>query len=132
MKHILLTCSLLFAFSLSAQLSISTHLRQDATWNNSEEKWNVFSTDDKGTLFEFNKDFTLFRHTTASISSDYYIRNWEYDDEQITYTMTVTSDAGNEYELIIDGINQCVAFFYWQGETYYLVRHSIKNSWFKE
>lgn len=27
--------------------------------------------------------------------------------------MTVKSNAGNEYEMIIDGINNCVCFFYW-------------------
>lgn len=132
MKNVLLTCFLLFSLSLSAQLSISTNFRQDATWNESGEKWDVFATDEKGTLFEFNKEFTTFRHTTATISSDYYIQKWNYNDTTILYTMTVTSDAGNQYELIIDGINQCVAFFYWHGDTYYLVRHSIKNSWIRE
>lgn len=115
-----------------SQLGISTNYRQDGTWNESTEKWDISSTDDSGTLFEFNKDLTMFKHTTATITSNYYITKWDYDDKEAKYTMTVKSDAGNEYEMIIDGINNCVAFFYWKGDTYYLVRHTIQNSWFNE
>lgn len=132
MKKLFLITFLLWSVLASAQLSISTNLRQDATWSNADEKWNVFSTDEGGTLFEFNKEFTTFRHTTASISSDYYVKSVEYDDEKVLYTMTVTSDVGNEYELMIDGLNECVAFFYWKDDVYYLVRHTIKNSWIRE
>lgn len=132
MKKLFLITFLLWSVFASAQLSISTNLRQDATWSNTDEKWNVFSTDEGGTLFEFNKEFTTFRHTTASISSDYYIKSVDYNDETVLYKMVVTSDAGNEYELMIDGINECVAFFYWKDDVYYLVRHTIKNSWIRE
>lgn len=132
MKSFVLYCFLLVGMSVQSQLSISTNYRQDALWNNTDEAWNVFSTDEAGTLFEFNKELTVFRHTTATISSDYYIKTWDYNADEIKYTMTVTSDAGNQYELIIDGINQCVAFFFWRDDDYYLVRHTIKNSWFRE
>jgi hypothetical protein len=114
------------------ELSISTNYRQDAVWNNGEEKWDVSSEKEDGTLFEFNKELTMFKHTTATITSNYYIKSYEYDDEKVSYTMIVTSDAGNEYEMIIDGINNCVAFFYWYDNEYYLVRHTIKNSWYEE
>ncbi len=117
---------------VTAQLNISTNFRQNAVWQNEGEKWNVYSTDEGGTLFVFNKELTTFRHTTATISSDYYITKWDYNEEELKYTMTVTSDAGNEYEMIIDGVNNCVAFFYWYEEEYYLVRHTIKNTWFNE
>ena len=115
-----------------SQLGISTNYRQDGTWNEAGEKWDISSTDDSGTLLEFDKELTMFKHTTAIITSNYYITKWDYNDEDAKYTMTVTSDAGNEYELIIDGVNNCVAFFYWRGDTYYLVRHTIKDSWFNE
>ena len=123
----------LFIVSFSfAQLTISTDFRQDAYWSTDKEEWNVTSTDDGGTLFEFNKELTLFKHTTETITSTYYINKWEYDEEEVKYTMEITSDAGNEYEMIIDGINNCVAFFYYIGDEYYLVRHTIKNTWLKE
>lgn len=132
MKSFVLYCFVLLGMSTHSQLSISTNYRQDAVWNDTNEEWNVLSTDEGGTLFEFNKELTVFRHTTATISSDYYIKTWDYNEEEIKYTMTVTSDVGNQYELIIDGINQCVAFFFWNDDSYYLVRHTIKNSWFRE
>jgi hypothetical protein len=75
---------------------------------------------------------TTFHHTTASISSDYFISKYDYNEEEVKYTMTITSDAGNEYEMIIDGINNCVCFFYWRDNVYYLVRHTIKSTWIKE
>lgn len=123
---------LLIACNTFAQLSVSTNLRQDAVWDAEKEEWEVLSTDDSGTLFEFNKELTMFKHTTATITSNYFISKWDYNEEEVKYTMTVTSDAGNEYEMIIDGVNNCVAFFFWQDEKYILVRHTIKESWFKE
>lgn len=132
MKTILFIFLTLLVNGVTAQLNISTNFRQNAVWQNEGEKWDVYSTDEGGTLFVFNKELTTFRHTTATISSDYYITKWDYNEEELKYTMTVTSDAGNEYEMIIDGVNNCVAFFYWYEEEYYLVRHTIKNTWFNE
>ncbi len=133
MKKLLLIFSLFFTSIISfAQLNISTNFRQDAIWNNETSQWDVSSTDDKGTLFEFNKELTTFHHTTANISSDYFITKYDYNEEEVKYTMTVKSDAGNEYEMIIDGINNCVCFFYWRDNKYYLVRHTIKNTWINE
>lgn len=133
MKQILLIISLLFASIISfAQLNISTNYRQDGVWNEETSQWDILSTDEGGTLFEFNKELTTFHHTTASISSDYFITKYDYNDEEVKYTMNIKSDVGNEYEMIIDGINNCVCFFYWRDNKYYLVRHTIKNTWIKE
>jgi len=118
-----------FAFG---QLGISTNLRQDGYWKATDEEWEITSTDEGGTLFEFNKELTTFKHTTETITSTYYIKDWDYNEDEVKYTMQITSDAGNDYEMIIDGVNNCVAFFYWRDDVYYLVRHTIKNSWFNE
>lgn len=132
MKTLIVILTLLVSGASFAQLSISTNFRQDGVWDAEKEKWNILSTDDSGTLFRFNRELTMFQHTTATITSDYYIDKWDYNEEEVKYTMTVTSDAGNEYEMIIDGINNCVAFFYWYEGQYILVRHTIKQSWFDE
>lgn len=132
MKRISLFLVLFCCTIARAQLNISTELRQDGTWNTTTEAWDIYATDDSGTLFEFNKELTQFKHTTASITSTYYITEWDYNEEEVKYTMKVKSDVGNEYEMIIDGINNCVCFFYWDEETYVLVRHTIKTSWFNE
>lgn len=121
-----------FAFWAEAQLNISTNLRQDAVWDDKAEKWDVLSEDKGVTFFEFNKELTLFKHTTPGITSTYIINKWEYNDSLVRYTMQVKSDVGNEYEMIIDGTENCVAFFFWRENRYVLVRHSIKESWYKE
>ena len=132
MKAVLVFLFFMLNMVSIAQLNISTNYRQDAIWNNETEQWDVLSTDESGTLFSFNKELIMFKHTTETISSDYYISDWEYNEEEVKYTMTVTSDVGNAYELIIDGINNCVCFFYWYENEYILVRHTIKRSWFNE
>lgn len=41
-------------------------------------------------------------------------------------------DVGNKYEMIVDGINNCVIFFYWFDDVYYMVCYMIKNFWYNE
>lgn len=132
MKLFTTLIALFLTYATFAQLGISTNYRQDAYWKNDTEEWIVTSTDEGGTLFEFNRELTMFKHTTETITSTYYIKEWDYNEEEVKYTMKVTSDAGNDYEMIIDGVNNCVAFFYWYEDVYYLVRHTIKNSWFND
>jgi hypothetical protein len=132
MKTFILGCFLLLSASIFGQLSISTNYRQDGVWNEETSTWDILSTDENGTLFEFNKELTTFHHTTATISSDYYVTKYEYNEEEVKYTMQIKSDVGNEYEMIIDGVNNCVCFFYWYENKYYMVRHTIKKTWFKE
>ncbi len=132
MKHLAFCFLALFTYKANAQLIITTSLRQDAVWDENKEEWEVLSSEEGSTLFEFDRELTQFKHTTPSISSVYYIEDWEYNEENVKYTMDVTSDAGNEYELIIDGINNCVAFFYWKQDKYILVRHTIAETRFEE
>jgi len=131
-KWILLTAVLGFMQWSVAQLNISTNLRQDAIWDEAAQDWDVLSTDANVTFFEFNKELTLFKHTTTTITSTYVIKDWDYDEELSKYTMTVTSDAGNTYDVIIDGTNNYIGFFYYRDADYILVHHTIKESWFKE
>ena len=132
MKLITTLAAVLLVTLSFGQLGISTDFRQDGYWDNEKEEWNITSTDEGGTLFEFNRELTTFKHTTESITSTYYIKDWKYDEDGVKYTMQITSDAGNDYEMIVDGVNNCVAFFYYRDDVYYLVRHTIKNTWFNE
>ncbi len=115
-----------------AQLSIITNYRQDGIWDNKNEKWDVLSTDGGTTTFEFNTELTQFKHTTPTITSNYDILEYKYDEEAAKYTMTVKSEVGNKYEMIVDGINNCVAFFYWKKDDYILVRHTIKETFIRK
>jgi hypothetical protein len=124
---------LIFITSFSfTQLSISTEYRQDGIWDEAKEEWKINYKADDFTLFEFDVELSKFKHTTSTITSWYEILDWDYNEDDVKYTMKVKSDAGNEYEMIIDGINNCVAFFYWKNNLYHLVRHTIKNSSYKE
>jgi len=133
-KRLLLLVSMLTLTICSmAQLSISTSMREDGIWDNLNTKWDIYSKDSSGTFIEFNKELTMFKHTTATITSNYKITSYEYDEKEVAYTMQVVSDVGNEYELIVDGLNELVIFFYYNDdEEYVMVRHLMKKTWFKE
>lgn len=118
---------------LQAQLTITTDYREDGVFNVTTKTWDIEKTTEGLTVFNFNKDLTSFRHITGSISSNYSIDAWDYNDEEILYEMIVTSDVGNEYELMIDGINELVIFFYYdEQDNFRMVRHYIQDSYFDE
>lgn len=119
--------------ALQAQLTITTNLREDGVFRTSTLKWDIEKTTEGLTVFNFNKDLTAFRHITGSISSNYTIDDWTYDDDEILYEMLITSDAGNEYDFMIDGTNELVIFFYFdEYGDYRMVRHHIQDSYFDE
>ncbi|MET3732802.1 hypothetical protein [Moheibacter stercoris] len=120
-----------FYCALQAQLTITTNLREDGVFNTSTLKWDIDKTTEGLTVFNFNKDLTSFRHITGSISSNYTIDDWTYDDNEVLYEMIITSDAGNEYDFMIDGTNGLVIFFYYdEYGDYRMVRHLIQDSYF--
>lgn len=127
--------TLLFLFMTSqlfGQLTINTSYKHFASWNAEKEEWTVIEEKELATTFAFDRELTKFKHTIPDMSSMYYIDDWKFDEEKAMYTMIVTSDANNEYELIIDGINNFVGFFFWQNNVYYLVRHTISSTKFEE
>lgn len=135
MKLRLITICLLTFMSISvfAQMNISTNFRQDGIWDKEKEEWSIFSTDDEElTFFEFNKDFTMFKHTTATITSAYMIKSQKYDEENERYEFDVVSDVGNKYYMIFDLKNENVRFIYERDGSMFLARHSIKKVWFDE
>lgn len=116
---------------LNAQMHISTNLRQDYSWSESQDKWVLTSEDDQSsTLFDFNKDLTMFTHTTATITSTYYIKSSTKNTDNNTWEFDVVSDVGNKYHVILDPDNNNIRFIGTDsnGDTY-LVRHTIKQIW---
>jgi hypothetical protein len=123
----------ILSVSLFAQMNISTNFRQDGIWDKEKEEWTIFSTNDEElTFFEFNKDYTMFKHTTASITSAYMIKSQKYDEENERYEFDVVSDVGNKYFMIFDIKGENVRFIYERDGELYLVQHSIKKVWFEE
>jgi len=132
MKSKLITICLLTFMSINvfAQLNISTNFRQDGIWDKEKEEWTIFSTnEDELTFFEFNKDFTMFKHTTASITSAYMIKSSEHDEERDQYELDIVSDVGNKYLMIIDVKNNNVRFIYEKDGNLLMVHHTIKKLW---
>ena len=133
-RNLLLTALILmFSLQLKAQMNISTNLRQDGVYNEVSKEWEVISTDDEVlTFFEFNKDFTMFKHTTASITSAYMIKSSEEDKKREQWELDIVSDVGNKYVMIIDLKNDNVRFIYKNDDKMYMVHHTIKKVWFDE
>ncbi|MBB00339.1 MAG: hypothetical protein CMN34_05360 [Saprospirales bacterium] len=113
---------------------ISTNLREDYNWNPKMEEWKFVSSDDEElTFFEFNADFTMFTHTTPSITSSYLVKETLYDEESDQYEFDVVSDVGNKYLCILDLEQDNIRFIGNIGESNsWLVRHSIKKLWLEE
>jgi hypothetical protein len=112
----------------TAQTKISTDERMDGVWSNSKEKWEIVDqkSDDK-TYFEFKDNFTFLTHKTQSITSIYKISLQSYNDKQNYYNFKAVSDAGNEYNMIVDYVNRRIRFIYKDNkENMRLVQHHIK------
>ena len=83
-SKIITICFLTFmSLNLFAQMNISTNLRQDGVYDEEKEEWVILSSDDEElTFLEFNKDFTMFKHTTATVTSAYIIKTNEKDKKE--------------------------------------------------
>lgn len=126
----LLLLQLLLALNVSAQLYISTNSRTEFVWDELNSEWEFEGQDDESsTFFEFNEDFTLVKHTTATLTSTYIIKSVEYDDSNDSdqYLFEVISDVGNKYIMIHDLKGDNIRFIANDGKR--LVRFSIKSAW---
>ena len=119
-----------WTISATAQINISTDLRQDAIWDMTNEEWSVFSSDDEQlTFFVIDEDFTMFTHITPNLESAYLIRSQEYDEVNNQYSFDVVSDVGNEYLMVLDVIDENIRILYESGEETLLIQHEIKRIW---
>lgn len=130
-KLILLLCVIIQP--VFAQMNISTNLRQDGYWDEKSEEWVVISTDDEEfTFFEFNEEYTMFKHTTPTITSAYIIKSKKEDKEQQQFELTIISDVGNKYKMVLDFKNNNLRFMYVKDDYLLMVQHDIKKIWFDE
>ena len=115
--------------NLTAQTKIATDERMDGIWSSSKEKWEIVDqkNGDK-TYFEFKDNFTFLTHKTQSITSIYKISLQSYNEKQNYYNFKAVSDAGNEYNMIVDYVNRRIRFIYKDSkENMRLVQHHIKE-----
>lgn len=103
---LILTFALIGFTNLKAQTSYSCTYRQFCYLNEASQKYGNCEGYEESSLFKFNKDETLFIHTTETIKSTYYIESKQYDEKNDSYTCTVTSDVGNKYIYVFDRKNK--------------------------
>ena len=126
---------LVIASSASGQFHVSTNLREDFVWDIDAGQWSLISSNkEELTFFEFNEDWSMFKHVTPTISSAYIIKSMEHDEETNQWQCQVVSDVGNKYFLILDLENRNVRFMTDKSnyEDNMLIRHAIKSTWFDE
>ena len=127
----------IISLNIFSQMHVSTYLREDYIWDSKEEAWSKYSKEDNLTFFEFNKDLTMVKHTTGTITSAYIIKKNTKNEKYNHYEFDVTSDVGNNYRMILDVFNEDkslhnVRFISERNNESYLVRHSVKQVWFDE
>ena len=126
---------LVIASTASGQFHVSTNLREDFVWDVEAGQWSLVSTDkEELTFFEFNEDWSMFKHVTPTISSAYIIKSMEHDEENDQWECQVVSDVGNKYFMILDLEESNVRFITQQSnfEDNTMVRHTIKGTWVDE
>ena len=113
-----------------AQLNVSTNLRVNYTWNDTNNEWEYVSQDDKSsTFFEFNEGLTMVKHTTEKSTVNYKIKSSEREssDGKNQIIMMIISDVGEEYMMIFDIKEKKVAYI--PVDDDFMVEYSIKSTW---
>ncbi|WP_186990389.1 hypothetical protein [Constantimarinum furrinae] len=114
-------------------MNISTDLRKDGIWDDVSEEWSLISENNEElTFFVFNTDLTMFKHTTSSVTSAYLIKSQEKDEENDQFELSIVSDVGNKYIMIIDFKNDNLRFIYDNDGESRMVWHRIKSVWFED
>jgi hypothetical protein len=110
LKKALLLFAILFSLNVKSQLSISCYYRETCFWNKYSEKFDACSGYNERGLFEINENQTMIVHTINNITSTYYVKTREYEEETQTLSLNVVSDVGNKYIIIFDAKNLLVKF----------------------
>lgn len=125
---------LICGITAHSQIFVSCTHRDFYNWDNNTETF-VFVDDagyDESSLFEINEAETMFTHTTPTMTSAYYIREKEYDEDLNVYTYSVKSDVGNSYTYFFDIKNEQVRALVDNDDETYMVVFSVKKIWIEE
>ena len=131
MKKIIFLLLLGLPLLATAQMHFSTNLRQDYVWSAREGSWLLVSEKrDEVTFLDFNKEFTVMKHTTPGITSSYIINNIKEVRRNERFELEIVSDVGNRYYMFIDIPNKKLQFINRDYTT--LVQHTIRRTWFDD
>ena len=134
-KIIFASAIILFGIqSVYAQMHISTFLRKDAVFNEKTMGYDIKNEDkEELTFFEFNKELTMFKHTTPTLTSAYTVKSSKVDKENELWELDIVSDIGNSYLMILDLKKNNIRFIYIKnGYPPHLIQYSIKKLWFDD
>lgn len=125
---ILLVLTIISLSSLS-QIKISTNYREDGVWNEEKQEWIIISTDEEEiTSFEFNEEFTMFKHTTFSGTNSYLIKSI-MNIGDYNYLIEFDGELGTNFSLGIDFINNFTMIFYTKDGTSCMISRTINQKW---
>ena len=131
MKKLLLLCTVLIRLTSTSQITITTEGFEACGWNTETEKYDYdcFSDDKESSRFTFNKDVTMFVHTTPEMTSTYYIDSTDHqlEEERGLWVYFVTSDVGNRYLYFFDLKYSEVRAIPFNGS--YIITATIKQLW---
>lgn len=117
---------------MNAQIYVSCTHRDYYTYSEYDEDFKYDSGYDENSMFEINKEQTMFKHTTPTISSAYYVSSSHYDENDEILYLEVVSDVGNNYLYMFDAKNNLVKVLYEVDNETKLIVFTIKKIWTKE
>ena len=128
MKQIFLVLTFILVAKINAQVSFSCNYTQVCYWNSTSKEYTNCSGSESNCLFAFNKEFTMFTHTTEEMKSTYYITSSEYDQSKEIWFYYTTSDVGNKYLFIVDPKNKQIRTLPLKEGADYIIAYTIKAS----
>ena len=108
-------------------MQIETSSRQEAIWDESKKDFIIVSEDNETTYFDVNRDWTKIKHTTPKMKSFYEIKSITKNEEKKRWDGDVISDAGNQYQFILDPKNNNVCFIFSKEGSVNLTLYTIKE-----
>ena len=119
-------------YHVNAQIYVSCTHRDYYVYNEIEDDFKYEGGYDENSMFEINNEQTMFKHTTPTMTSAYYVSSSQYDEESDILYMDVVSDVGNNYLYMFDGKNNLVRILYKVDNTTNMIIFTIKKIWSKE
>ena len=127
MKSIIILLVVVFSItSASAQTSYSCTSRQYCDWDSVASKYANCDAYDDNSLFEWNKDNTMFTHTISTMKSSYYVKSKEFDKDNNVWLYDVVSDVGNKYRYCFDDKSKEVRALFQRDGKWTLLTFKVK------
>lgn len=132
MKRIvsLLIIILFTTISTYSQIHITTNLRQEGKFNKLTKVYDsAFKDNTESTVFEFDRDFTVFKHTKINKTTWYLIKSLKKDTKSNCWEFDILSENGYSYFMIIDIVNDNIRFIYRANDSIYLAQYTVDGFW---